>query len=75
MCKLECPCLYLYLFVTLGEWFITGRKQPVLADMRGYCWEPGGHCSALPVSDVQPFSDDRPVSDVQPVSVDQSVFR
>ena len=33
--------------------------------MQGYCWEPGGHCSAEPVSDV---------SDVQAVSVGQPVM-
>ena len=41
MCKLDCPWLSLYLFVSLRKWFVTSREQPVLADIRRYCWEPG----------------------------------
>ena len=47
MCKLECPWLSPYLFVSLCEWLITSREQPVLADTRGYCWELGGTHLAL----------------------------
>ena len=47
MCKLECPWLSPYLFVSIGEWLITSCEQPVLADIWGYCWEPGGTHSAL----------------------------
>ena len=41
MCKLDCPWLNPYLFVSLGGWLVTSREQPVLADLRRYCWEPG----------------------------------
>ena len=30
------------LFVSLGRWFVTSRWQPVFADLRKYCWKPGG---------------------------------
>ena len=44
MCKLDCPWLSPYLFVC--KWLITSREDPLLADIRGYCWEPGGTHSA-----------------------------
>ena len=46
MCKLDCPWLSPYLFVSLSKWLITSREQPVMADIWGYCWEPGGTHSA-----------------------------
>ena len=42
MCKLDCPLLNPYLFVFLSGWLVTSREQPVLANLRRYCWEPGG---------------------------------
>ena len=42
MCGLDCPWLNSYLFLSLGGWFVTSREQPVFADLRRYCWEPGG---------------------------------
>ena len=47
MCRLECPWLNLYLFVSLSGWFVTSREQPVFADLRIYCWEPGGTHSTV----------------------------
>ena len=47
MCKLDCPWLSPYLFVALGKCLITSREQPVLADLRGYCWELGGTHSTV----------------------------
>ena len=42
MCRLDCPWLNPYLFVSLGGWFVISREQLVFADLRRYCWEPGG---------------------------------
>ena len=47
ICKLDCLWLSPYLFVSLGEWLIISREQPVLAEIWGYCWEPGGTHLAL----------------------------
>ena len=47
LCKLDCPWLNPYLFVSLGEWFVTGREQPVLADSRRYSWKPEGTHSTV----------------------------
>ena len=33
--------------MSLNKWLITNREQPVLADTRGYCWEPGGTHSTV----------------------------
>ena len=41
MCKLNCPWLNLYLFVSFGGWFVTSRERPVFADLRKYDWELG----------------------------------
>ena len=46
-CKLDYLWLSPYLFVSLDKWLITSRKQPVLADLREYCWEPGGTHSTV----------------------------
>ena len=46
-CKLNCPWLSPFLFVPLGKCFFTSREQPVLADIRGCCWEPGGTHSTV----------------------------
>ena len=40
------PRLSPYLFASLCKWLIISREQPVLADIWGYCWEPGGTHSA-----------------------------
>ena len=42
MCKLDCPWLNMYLFVSLGGRLVIGREQPVLANLQKYYWEPGG---------------------------------
>ena len=43
MCKLDCPWVSPYLFVSLCKWFIANLEHPVLTDMRRHhCWEPGG---------------------------------
>ena len=42
MYKLDSPWLDPYFFVSLGGWLVTNREQPVIADLRRYCWEPGG---------------------------------
>ena len=42
MCKLDCPWLNMYLFVSLGGWLVIGREQPVLANLQKYYWEPEG---------------------------------
>ena len=34
MCKLDCPWLNPFLFVSLSGWFVISREQPVLADLR-----------------------------------------
>ena len=47
MCKLDCPWLRPYLFVCLGGWPVGIREQPDLANIRGFCWEPGGSHPAL----------------------------
>ena len=47
MCKLYCPWLNPYLFVSLGKWLATSREQLVLADLWRYCWEPGGTHSTV----------------------------
>ena len=39
-CKLDCPWLNPYSFVSFGRWFVTSREQPVFADLRRYDWEP-----------------------------------
>ena len=47
MCKLDCPWLSPYRFVCLGGWLVGIRAQPDLANIRGFCWEPGGSHPAL----------------------------
>ena len=47
MCKLDCPWVSPYLFVSLGKWFVTNREQPVLTDIRRHCWKPGGTHSTV----------------------------
>ena len=47
MCKLDCPWLSPYLIVSLCRWFVTSQEQPVLANIRQYCWEPGGTWSTV----------------------------
>ena len=42
LCKLDCPWLNPYFFLTFGGWFVAGREQPFVADVHTYCWEPGG---------------------------------
>ena len=47
MCKLDCPWVSPYLFVSLGRWFVTNQEQPVFADIRRHCLEPGGTHSTV----------------------------
>ena len=42
MCKLDCPWLSPYLFVSLGGWPFDIRVQPDLAVIRAYSRDPGG---------------------------------
>ena len=47
MCKLDCPWVSPYLFVSLGKWFVSNQEQPVLADMQRHCCKPGGTYSTV----------------------------
>ena len=47
MCKLDCLWLSPYLFVCLGGWPVGIQAQPDLANIRGFCWAPGGSHPAL----------------------------
>ena len=42
MCKLDCPSVSPYLFVSLGRWPFGFRVQPDLDVIQAYCREPGG---------------------------------
>ena len=42
MCKLDCPWLSPFLFVTLSGWFAARREHLVLTALRRDYWEPGG---------------------------------
>ena len=33
--------------MSLGKWLAISREQPVLSDIRRYCWEPGGTHSTV----------------------------
>ena len=42
MCRLDCPWLSPYLFVSLGGWPFGIQVQPDLAMIRAYCRDPRG---------------------------------
>ena len=74
MCKLTCPWLNPYLFVSFGGWFVTSRKWPVFADLRKYDWEPEGTHLTDDVSSccVSPGIFDRALS--QPALSDMGIL-
>ena len=42
MCKLDCPWLSPFVFVSLCGWFAARWGQLVLTDLHRDCWKPGG---------------------------------
>ena len=57
MCKLDCPWVSQYLFVSLGGWPFGIRVQLDLAMIRAYCRELGARHLALPQELVGCFPD------------------